>query len=65
MSKTEMVNRLIIMGCVKETQRNYLMKRDAKNLLKLYIHLVSKKGVYSDKRKKRVKVNKNNMHKFM
>lgn len=43
MSKMEMVNRLIIMGCVKESQRTYLMKRDAKNLLKLYIHLVSKK----------------------
>lgn len=43
MSKMEMVNRLIIMGCVKESQRNYLMKRDARNLLKLYIHLVSKK----------------------
>ena len=43
MTKTEMVNRLIIMGCVKETQRNYLMKRNAQNLLKLYIHLVSKK----------------------
>lgn len=43
MTKTEMVNRLIIMGCVKETQRNYLMKSNAQNLLKLYIHLVSKK----------------------
>lgn len=43
MSKMEMVNRLIIMGCVKETQRNYLMKRDAKNLLKLYIYLVNKR----------------------
>lgn len=43
MSKTEMVNRLIIMGCIKETQRNYLMKRNAKKLLKLYIYLVSKK----------------------
>ena len=43
MTKTEMVNRLIIMNCVKESQRNYLMKRDARKLLKLYIHLVSKK----------------------
>ena len=43
MSKMEMVNRLILMGCVKETQRTYLMKRDAKNLLKLYIYLVSKR----------------------
>ena len=43
MTKTEMINRLIIMGCVKETQRTYLMKRDARNLLKLYIYLVSKK----------------------
>lgn len=43
MTKTEMVNRLIIMGCVKESQRNYLMKRNAQNLLKLYIYLVSKR----------------------
>ena len=43
MTKTEMINRLIVMGCVKETQRTYLMKRDARNLLKLYVHLVSKR----------------------
>lgn len=43
MTKTEMVNRLIILGCIKESQREFLIRYDGVKLLKLYIHLVGNK----------------------
>lgn len=45
MRKVEMVNRLIVMGCVKECHREFLMRKKPNDLLKLYIYLVSKKVV--------------------
>jgi len=44
MSKMEMTNRLIIMGCVSEKSRDFLMRKNAQDLLKLYIYLVGKKN---------------------
>lgn len=59
MSKMEMTNRLIIMGCVSEKSRDFLMRKNAQDLLKLYIYLVGKKnGV----KQKNGKEKENNSH---
>ena len=37
MTKMEMVNRMIILGCIKETDRNHFMRKTKDELTKLYI----------------------------
>lgn len=45
MSKTEMVNRMIILGCIQEVEREKLLKHSSHNVLKIYIDKVSQKVI--------------------
>ena len=105
MTKMEMVNRMIVLGIIKETDRNHWMRQSKDKIMRVYIKAVPIKleflgraqtmakkknitvgtikgidlikqtkpiqdipfrtGVYTDKRKKREKVNKRNMDKWM
>ena len=105
MTKMEMVNRMIVLGIIKETDRNHWMRQSKDKIMRVYIEVVpirlkflgraqtmAKKknitvgtirgidlikqtkpiqdipfrtGVYTDKRKKRKKVTKRNMDKWM
>ena len=40
MTKTEMVNRMIILGCIKEEDRNRWMRKTTDELTKVYIKVV-------------------------
>ena len=40
MTKTEMVNRMIILGCIKETDRNHWMRKTTDELTKVYIKVI-------------------------
>ena len=40
MTKMEMVNRMIILGCIKETDRNHFMRKTKDELTKLYITVI-------------------------
>ena len=40
MTKTEMVNRMIVLGCIKETDRNHWMRKTIDELTRLYITVV-------------------------
>lgn len=37
MTKMEMVNRMIILGCIKETDRNHFMRKTKDEITSLYI----------------------------
>ena len=105
MTKMEMVNRMIVLGIIKETDRNHWMRKSKDKIMKAYITAVSirleflgraqtmakkknitvgtikgidlikqtkpiqdipfRTGVYTDKRKKREKVNKNKLDKWL
>lgn len=38
MTKMEMVNRMIILGIIKESDRNHWMKHDMAYLMKIYLY---------------------------
>lgn len=40
MTKKEMINRMIILGCIKETERNHYMRKTTDELTRLYIAVV-------------------------
>lgn len=40
MTKMEMVNRMIILGCIKETDRNHWMRHTKDYIMKIYIEVV-------------------------
>ena len=40
MTKMELVNRMIILGCIEETDRNRFMKKTKDELTKLYITVI-------------------------
>ena len=40
MTKTEMVNRMIILGCIKEEDRNRWMRKTTDELTKVYIRVI-------------------------
>ena len=40
MTKTEMVNRMIILGCIKEEDRNRWMRKTIDELTKVYIRVI-------------------------
>ena len=40
MTKMELVNRMIILGCIKETDRNHFMRKTKDELTKLYITVI-------------------------
>lgn len=37
MTKKEMINRMIVLGCIKETERNHYMRKTIDELTRLYI----------------------------
>ena len=43
MTKTEMVNRMIILGCIKETDRNHWMRKCKADVMKIYILIVPRR----------------------
>ena len=40
MTKTEMVNRMIVLGCIAETDRNHYMRKTKEELTRLYITVI-------------------------
>lgn len=52
MTKTEMVNRMIILGCIKESDRSSMMRRDKATLMNLYIMVVPVRIEYLEKEKR-------------
>lgn len=40
MTKMEMVNRMIILGCIKEESRNRWLRRTKDEIMKIYIEVV-------------------------
>lgn len=40
MTKMEMINRMIVLGCIKETDRNRWMRKTVDELTKIYIIVV-------------------------
>ena len=40
MSKMEMVNRMIVLGCIKENDRNHWMRKAKSDVMKIYILIV-------------------------
>lgn len=43
MTKMEMVNRLIILGCIKESKRNEWMSKSKADVMRTYIYLVPRR----------------------
>ena len=40
MTKMEMVNRMIVLGCIKESDRNNVMRWTKEHIMKTYIYIV-------------------------
>lgn len=40
MTKTEMVNRMIVLGCITEADRNHYMRKTKEELTRLYITII-------------------------
>ena len=40
MTKMEMVNRMIILGCIHEEDRNHFLRKTKEEIMKLYIYVV-------------------------
>ena len=40
MSKMEMINRMIILGCIKEKDRNHWMRKNKADIMRIYILIV-------------------------
>ena len=40
MTKMEMVNRMIVLGCIKEADRNHWMRKGKADIMKIYILIV-------------------------
>ena len=40
MTKMEMINRMIILGCIKEESRNRWLRRTKDEIMKIYIEVV-------------------------
>lgn len=43
MTKMEMVNRMIILGCIKEADRNHWMRKCKADVMKIYILIVPRR----------------------
>ena len=43
MTKMEMVNRMIILGCIKEEDRNHWMRKCKADVMKIYILIVPRR----------------------
>lgn len=52
MTKTEMINRMIILGCIKESDRGSMMRRDKATVMRLYIKVIPVRIEYLEKEKR-------------
>ena len=43
MTKMEMVNRMIVLGCIKEADRNHWMRKAKSDVMKIYILIVPRR----------------------
>lgn len=43
MTKMEMVNRMIVLGCIKEADRNHWMRKCKADVMKIYILIVPRR----------------------
>lgn len=43
MTKMEMVNRMIILGCIKEIDRNRWLEKDKAEVMRIYILIVPRR----------------------
>ena len=43
MTKMEMVNRMIVLGIIKEEDRNHWMRHDKAYIMKMYIYIVPRR----------------------
>lgn len=43
MSKMEMINRMIILGCIKEKSREEWLQKEYKDVMKIYIIIVPRR----------------------
>lgn len=46
MTKMEMVNRMIVLGCIKEADRNHWMRKCKADIMKIYILVVPRRLEY-------------------
>jgi hypothetical protein len=46
MTKIEMINRMIVLGCIKEEDRKHFMRKTADKIMNIYITAVPKKLEY-------------------
>ena len=51
MTKMEMVNRMIILGCIKESDRNHWMIKNKADVMRIYIRLVPRRLEYLERYK--------------
>ena len=51
MTKMEMVNRMIILGCIKEADRNHWMIKNKADVMRIYIRLVPRRLEYLERYK--------------
>lgn len=49
MTKMEMINRMIILGCIKEDSRNRWLKRTKDEVMKIYIEVVPMRLEYLER----------------
>ena len=52
MTKTEMINRMIILGCIRESDRSSMMRRDKATVMRLYIRVIPVRIEYLEKKKR-------------
>ena len=46
MTKMEMVNRMIVLGCIKEVERNHWMRKTKADIMRWYIIVVPRRLEY-------------------
>ena len=46
MTKMEMVNRMIVLGIIKESDRNHFMRKTKADIMRLYIYIVPRRLEY-------------------
>ena len=49
MTKMEMVNRMIILGCIKEKDRDHWMIKSKSDVMRVYIRLVPRRLEYLER----------------
>lgn len=53
MTKMEMVNRMIILGCIKESDRNNMMRKSKARITEIYIRIIPVRLEWIEENKKK------------